>query len=119
MTDTPLLSSVLLVVPGVKSDEVEVEVEGEPPRLTEATPTRLAWFLWGVLQVMSKVECKLEVWPRAHPQPLLPQLLGRCLLLLSSLVSGEIMFMWIVCVSVCAPYVPTYTCMCVCTCRCL
>ena len=78
-----------LGVPGVKSEEVEVE--GEPPHLPESDPppTKLAWFLLGVLRVTAETEEQLELRPGPHPQPLLPQLLGRCLLLLSSLVSGQ------------------------------
>ena len=84
----PACSCLTLAVPGVRSEEVEVV--GEPPchPLTEDTAVRLAWFLLGVLRVAVETEQQLVVQPGAHPQPLLPQLLGRCLLLLSSLVSG-------------------------------
>ena len=36
-----------------------------------------------------ETQLQLERRPSPHPQPLLPQLLGRCLLLLSSLLSGQ------------------------------
>lgn len=83
-----VLSDLSLAVAGVRSQEVEVNREAAQP-LTEATPTRLAWFLLGVLRVAAETEQALEVMAGVHPQPHLPQLLGRLLLLLSSLISGE------------------------------
>ena len=81
-------SSLKLTVPGVKSEELEVK--GEPPLSSEseATPTSLAWFLLGVLQVAGETEQLLQLQPAPHPQPLLPRLLGHCLLLLSGLMTG-------------------------------
>lgn len=83
-----VLSDLSLAVPGVTSQEVEVNGE-TAQTLTEATPTRLAWFVLGVLRVSAETEQALEIKAGTHPQPHLPQLLGRLLLLLSSLISGE------------------------------
>lgn len=81
-------SDLPLAVAGVKSNEVEVTGESALP-LTEGTATRLGWFLLGILRVAGETEQALIVMAGGHPQPHLPQLLGRLLLLLSSLVSGK------------------------------
>ena len=85
----PLVSGMSLAVPGVRSEEVEVKGEPADHTHTETTPTRLAWFLLGVLRVAAETEQQLQVRPGSHPQPLLPQLLGCSLLLLHSLLSGQ------------------------------
>ena len=75
-------------MPAVKSEEVDINGDTAHLHDNEAPPTRLAWFLLGVLRVTVETQLQLERRPGRHPQPLLPQLLGRCLLLLSSLLSG-------------------------------
>jgi hypothetical protein len=82
------LSSVSLTVPGVKSEEVEVASETPHLPASETPPTRLASFLLGALRVAAETECQLQLQPGPYPQSLLPQLLGRCLLLLFRLVSA-------------------------------
>lgn len=81
-------SDLPLDVAGVKSQEVDVTGESALP-LTEGTAMRLGWFLLGILRVAGEVEQALVVMAGGHPQPHLPQLLGRLLLLLSSLISGK------------------------------
>lgn len=65
-----------------------VKVEGHPPCHSEPTSTRIAWFILGVLRVAAETENRISCQAIPHPQPLLPQLLAHCLLLLNTLITG-------------------------------
>ena len=83
-------SGVALAVPSVRCEEVEVGGQEAWDPISEATPTRLSWFLLGTLRVAAATEHQLLAQP--HPQTgsrdLLPQLIGNTLLILQSLVTG-------------------------------